>query len=219
MDVYAEQSIGNPSIDKHRKRTKILIVIRYISIAAVIFLFFLFWMLPAQNEGNVWLQFLMNFLLCVFLAVPFVFAFIFIGKYINRTNVEFDYYLNGDLFRIVKVVNRKKRKKFVEIGLSTFESVGRVTCDAYERYASFKGIKNEIAFCEVEDESDIIYIYYVLEGVPHLLHIQPDDLMLMSLRRGIPRITVLDKSINMPVKKPSVTPEKKEDEVKEESKK
>lgn len=212
MDVYAEQSISNEGIDKHRKRTKILTVVRYVCIAAVIFLFFLFWLLPAQSEGNVALQFLMNFLFCLFMAVPFVFAFIFIGRFINRTNVEFDYYLNGDLFRIVKVVNRKKRKKFVEIGLSTFESVGRVTSDAYERYASFKGIKNEIAFCEVEDENEIVYIYYVLEGVPHLLHIQPDEVMLMSIRRGIPRITVLDKSLSMPVKKTTVAPEKKEDE-------
>ena len=210
MDVYAEQSIANEGIDRHKKRTKILTIVRYVCIAAVIFLFFLFWLLPAQKEGNVWLQFLMNFLLCLFLAVPFVFAFIFIGKFINRTNVEFDYYLNGDLFRIVKVVNRKKRKKFVEIGLSTFESVGRVTSDAYERYASFKGVKNEIAFCEVEDENEIVYIYYVLEGIPHLLHIQPDEVMLMSIRRGIPRITVLDKSLSMPIKKATVVKEEEQ---------
>lgn len=212
MDVYAEQSINNEGIDRHKKRTKILTAVRYACIVAVILLFFLFILMPAQKEGNVWLQFLMNFLFCVFLAIPFVFAFILIGKYINKTNLEFDYYLNGDLFRIVKVVNRKKRKKFVEIGLSTFESVGRVTSDAYERYASFKGIKNEIAFCEVEDENEIVYVYYVLEGVPHLLHIQPDEVMLMSIRRGIPRITVLDKSLSMPIKKPALATENKEED-------
>ncbi len=213
MDVYAEQSINNDGIDKHGKRTKILTIVRYVCLAAVVIFFFLFWLLPAQEKGgNIALQFLMNFLFCFFMAVPFVLAFIFIGKFINRTNLEFDYYLNGDLFRVVKVVNRKKRKKFVEIGLSTFQSVGRVTSEAYERYASFKGIKNEIAFCEVEDENEIVYIYYVVEGVPHLLHIQPDEVMLMSIRRGIPRISVLDKSLSMPVKKSPVATEKKEDE-------
>ena len=210
MDVYAEQSISNPGIDKHRKRTKVFVILRYVCIAAVLLLLFLLFVMPIQSEGNIWLQFLYNFLLCLFLAVPFVLLFIFLGKYINRTNVEFDYYLNGDLFRIVQVINRKKRKKLVEVGLSTFQSVGRVTADAYERYASFKGIKNIIAFCEAEDENDIIYIYYVVDGVSYLLHIQPDEVMLMSLRRGIPRMTVLDKSLNTPIKKPVVTESKTE---------
>ena len=220
MDVYAEQSIGNPGIDRHKKRTKIFTVLRYVCLVAVVILFFFLWIMPVQKEGNIWLQFLYNFLLCLFLAVPFVLLFIFLGKYINKTNVEFDYYLNGDLFRIVQVVNRKKRKKLVEIGLSSFESVGRVTSDAYERYASFKGIKNIIAFCEAEDENEIVYIYYVSEGTPYLLHIQPDEVMLMSLRRGIPRMTVLDKSLNMPVKKPVVNnaEAEKETSVKEEKK-
>ena len=213
MDVYAEQSVSNNSITKRRTRTKILTVIRYICIAAAIFLMFfvLFWWMPISSSGNVGLQFLINFLFCLLMALPFGAAFILIGKYINSTNLEFDYYLNGDLFRVVKVINRKKRKKFVEISLSAVESIGRVTSDAYDRYVVDKGIKNEIAFCEVDDESDIIYVFYVIEGVKHLLHIQPDEVMLMSLRRGIPRISVLDKSLSMPIKKTVAEKENEEE--------
>ena len=205
MDVYAEQSVSNNGITRRSTRTKILTVIRYICITIAIFLivFVPLWWMPISMEGNIGLQFLINFLFCVLMGSPLIAAFILIGKYVNSTNLEFDYYLNGDMLRVVKVINRKKRKKFVEISLSAVESVGRVTSEAYDRYAAFNGIKNEIAFCEVEDENDIIYIFYVVEGVQHLLHIQPDEVMLMSLRRGIPRMTVFDKSISAPVKKPT----------------
>jgi hypothetical protein len=201
MEVYAEQSVVNDGIDKHSKRTKTFVIFRYACIAAIAVLFFLFWLTPVGGESEGWTPILLNFVFYLFMMVPFVLIFIMLGRIIKKTNVEYDYYLNGDVFRVVSVINRKKRKKLLETNVSRFESVGRLSADSYDRYAADKQTKKVFAFCDYSDEDSVVYIYYSTDGGRLLLHIQPDGEMLTALRRSVSRITVLDKSLNMTVKK------------------
>ncbi|MDR2202354.1 MAG: hypothetical protein LBP26_06330 [Clostridiales bacterium] len=199
MELYAEQSVNNGDIDKHAKRTRVFYGLRYVCVAAWVIVFFMIWFIPSDAQ-NVALQLLMNFLFGFAIVSPFVVLYIFLGRFITRTNTEFDYYLNGGIFRAVKVVNRKKRKRMVEFNLSAIESIGRVSADAYGRYAAARDVKKHIAFCGEPDEDEIVYVYFVSDGAGQLLHITPDENMLTALRRSVVRITVVDKSLNTPLK-------------------
>lgn len=196
MEVYFEQSVANPNIDKHRKRTQVLTVLRYVCIGVAVVIAMFGWLMPIGNvEGtNPLLAILWVLLLIVLGMAPFILAFFFLGRIIANGNLEFDYVLSGNLFRVVKVVNRKKRKKLLETQVSGFESLGHINSEAYDRYASTKEIKKLFAVGNYDDEDLLYYIYYVSDGNKYLLHFAPNNDMIMALRKSVTRITVLDKS-------------------------
>lgn len=194
MEVYFEQSVDNPNIDKHSKRTRVLMILRYICIAVVVLIFMFGWFMPIGSEDAGPMIILWALLYIVLGMIPFILLFIFLGRFIARSNLEFDYVLNGSIFRIVKVVNRKKRKKLLEAPVTGFESLGNIQSEAYDRYASSKDVKKLYAITDYEHEERVYYIYYVLDGARYLLHFTPNNDMIMALRKCVTRITVLDKS-------------------------
>lgn len=109
MDVYFEQSLINDNIDRHSKRTKTLTVIRYVCIAVIVLIVLLAITLLIDISSVA--SFFVSLLLVLLMMAPFVLTYIFLGRMIANGNLEFDYLLNGSMFRIVKVINRKKRKK------------------------------------------------------------------------------------------------------------
>ena len=195
MDIYFEQSLDNPNIDKHKKRTKTCVVIRYVCMAVVIILAMLglTWFISVKSVGD----FFMSTLFVILMMAPFILTYIFLGRMIANSNLEFDYLINGSMFRIVKVVNRKKRKKLVELNVSSFESLGHISSEAYDRYAGSKDVKKVFALTDYENEDTIYYIYYTLNGTKYLLHIAPNNDMIMALRKSVARITILDKSFKI----------------------
>lgn len=206
MDIYFEQSLGNAGIDRHKKRTKVCGIIRYVCLAAIILwsVIALTWFINISSVG----AFFLSTLFALLILAPFVTTYIFLGRLIANGNLEYDYLLNGSMFRIVKVINRKKRKKLVEIQVSSFESVGHITSEAYDRYAGSREVKKLFAITDYEDEDSIYYIYYTLNGTKYLLHIAPNSEMIMAIRKSVPRITVLDKSFKIRGREPGDTAEK-----------
>lgn len=196
MDLYCEQSVANANIDKHSKRTKTLGILRYVCITIVIILALLIFVMPI-DEKKPGLSFLMGFIMLLLIMIPFIVTYILLGRMLVNSNLEFDYYLNGSTFRIVKVVNRKKRKKMVEVNTSVFESLGHISAEAYERYAGSKDVKKLFAITDYEDEDSVYYIYYSFNGTKYLLHIAPSNDMVMALRKSVARITILDKSFRV----------------------
>ncbi len=195
MEVYFEQSVDNPGIDKHSKRTRVLTILRYVCVAIVLIIFMFGWFMPIGSEEDAGPMVILWALLYIVLGMaPFILLFIFLGRFIARSSLEFDYVLNGSIFRIVKVVNRKKRKKMLEAPVAGFESLGNIQSEAYDRYASSKDIKKLFAITDYENEERIYYIYYVADGARYLLHFTPNNDMIMALRKCVTRITVLDKS-------------------------
>ena len=196
MDIFFEQNVDNPRIEKHKKRTAILSVVRKILLAiGVIIMFFIIMFMVDFSTA---LGAAIGLAIGVFSGAPFILAFIFMGKMLRNSNTEYDYILNGGTLRVVKVVLRNKRKLMCTVRMSAVESMGRVTCDAYDRYAASKNAKKQYALCDYEDESRIVYLSYRDDGENFLLHIEPNDEMLSALRRSLPRIGIIDKSLNMP---------------------
>lgn len=195
MDVYFEQSLINENIDKHSKRTRTLTVIRYVCIAAIVLIVLLAITLLLDISSVA--SFFVSLLLVLLMLSPFVVTHILLGRLIANGNLEFDYLLNGSMFRIVKVINRKKRKKLVELNVSSFESLGHISSEAYDRYAGSRDVKKLFALTDYENEDTVYYIYYTLNGNKYLLHIAPNNEMIMALRKSVGRITVLDKSFKI----------------------
>lgn len=195
MNIYLEQSLTNANIDRHKKRTKVLTIVRYVCIAAIVIIAMLAvtFLLDVSSVAS----FFISLLFVILMMAPFVGTFIFFGKIIANGNLEFDYLLNDSMFRIVKVINRKKRKKLVELNVSSFESVGHISSEAYDRYAGSRDVKKLFALTDYDDEDAVYYIFYTLNGAKYLLHIAPDNDMIMGIRKSLPRMTVADKSFRI----------------------
>ena len=195
MEIFYEQNVGNPKIDKHKKRNTVLSVLRKVLLAiGIILAIIMILTLQITNALSVVLQ----LVFVILLVAPFVVAFFLLGRFLRNANSEYDYILSGGNLRIVQVICRNKRKLYATVPVLSIESVGRLSCDAYERYAAAKTVKKQFALCNYEEEDRLTYIRYRNDGVDYLLHIEPNDEMVSSLRRSLPRIGIMDKSMNTP---------------------
>ena len=196
MEVIFEQNVSNPNIDKHRKRTKFLSVLRYILLAIGILAAFILLML---GQVKSWTDVLIVFVFALLSLAPGVASFILLGMYLNRTNSEYDYSLHGSVLRIVRITRRTKRKLMSTIYLDAVDSIGKINSESYNRFSSSKELKKQYAICDYEDEDKLIYIKYRSEGEDFLLHFEPNDEMIKSLRLSLPRMSIMDKSMTAPI--------------------
>ena len=196
MEIFYEQNVSDPKIDKHRKRTTVLSVLRKVFLALAIILGFI-GVFTLQRSTALGIVFQIVFV--VLIVAPLALAFWLLGRFIRNTNSEYDYILHGNIFRIVKVIRRSRRKLMATIPIDHIESIGKIDSESYERYAATKSVKKQFAVCNYEEEDKIVYIRYRNEGEDFLLHIEPDEEMIVSLRRSLPRISIMDKGMNAPV--------------------
>lgn len=196
MDYYYEQNVDNPNIDKHRTRTKVLSVLRYtVLVLGIIIAYLLFiWGTPLKLSAI-----LFSLFLTALEMAPALLVFFLIGRYLKQTNSEYDYLLNGSNLRIVRVIRRSKRKLYLTIRLDSIESIGKIESETYERYAASKEIKKQYAVCNYDDEDALVYMYYHGEGGNCLLHFEPDEEMVLTIRKSLPRFSIMDKSMSAPV--------------------
>lgn len=205
MEYYCEQNVSNPNIDKHNTRTKVLNVLRKVLLGIGIVLFILYvWIgigeLPVSSGAG---TILINAVFAIMLLAPFVLAYILIGRRLRTTNSEYDYVLNGGKLKIIRVILRNKRKLMATIQMDCIESIGKITSEAYERFYATKNVKKQYAICNYDDEDEVIYVRYRAEGEDYLLHIEPNEEMLTALKRSLPRLSIVDKSLTVinPIKK------------------
>ncbi|MCI8412686.1 MAG: hypothetical protein HFE47_01130 [Clostridia bacterium] len=199
MEIFYEQNVANPNIDKHKKRTVVLSVLRIVLLAIGI-IAGLFLLGFGVQIGKGALTTVIQLGMVVLSVAPFVLTYILLGRFLRNSNTEYDYILNGDVLRIVSVVRRTKRKLSATVRIASVESIGRITGEAYDRYAASKDIKKKFALCNYDNEEKIVYIRYRSEGENFLLHIEPDDEMIASLRKSLPRMGIMDKSMGLAVK-------------------
>lgn len=110
---------------------------------------------------------------------------------LSRLNAEYDYYIAGDVFRVMQVINRKKRKKFTEFSVSAISELGILESENFERYNADKTIKKLNAFCN--EDSLLGYVYFTVDGEKKLLILELDEEFLLALRKALP-MSVLDGS-------------------------
>ena len=123
MEIFYEQNVANPNIDKHKKRTVVLSVLRIVLLAIGI-IAGLFLLGFGVQIGKGALTTVIQLGMVVLSVAPFVLTYILLGRFLRNSNTEYDYILNGDVLRIVSVVRRTKRKLSATVRIASV--VGRV---------------------------------------------------------------------------------------------
>ncbi len=197
MNVYCEQNLSNSNVEKKKKKNTVLKIVRIVLLILIVVSAIFAYINIINAKLKPISGFIINLIFSLLFVVPFILGFIFVGKYIANFNMEYDYILIDGQMRIVKVINRSKRRIFTTINFADVESVGRLDCDAYERYAQSKEIKKQFAICDYENEENIAYIYYNKDGAKFLMHIEPNDELVLAIKRSVPRVSVIDKSFTV----------------------
>ncbi len=192
MEIFFEKNVVNENIDKHKKRNVVFNVIRILSI--VILIIEIYFILSFQgipvDQGA--LAVVLSIFSSVIMILPPIASIVLFSMLLSRLNAEYDYYIAGDVFRVMQVLNRKKRKKFLEASMSAISEIGTLESENFERYNIDKSIKKMNAFCN--DDSLLGYIYFSLDGEKKLLILELDDEFLFALRKALP-MSVLDNSV------------------------
>ncbi|MFR1565004.1 MAG: hypothetical protein ACLSUT_01015 [Christensenellales bacterium] len=192
MEIYYEKNIVNKSIDKHKKRNIVFSSVRILAIIVLvieIFLILSFQEIPVgKGAGAV----VMSFFISLLIISPPILAIIIFSRLIAKLNSEYDYYISGENFRIIHVINRKKRKKFLEIPINAVSAVGLIESENFDRFDIDKSVKKINAFCN--DDAVLGYFYYTIEGDKKLLVLEFDNELLINLKKALP-ISVFDDSV------------------------
>lgn len=194
MDIYYEKNVTNESIDKHKKRNTVLKVFKIASVVWLVLIgVFIFQFFGWSGRSAV-----IIIIELVFLLAPPICSILLFTKLLANLNCEYDYYVTDEKFRIVKVINRVKRKKMLEVPLSAFVSVGSVNSENFERYAADKSVKIVAAYCN--EENYPIYVYLNDETEKKLLILETDEKFLIALRRAL-NSTVIETELKLYISK------------------
>ncbi len=193
MEVYFEKNVTNDNIDRHRTRNVIFQVLRIVFIA--LFIVMLYFNLTYKGftlEAGVAFLILAIFISLLEIALPLVGIIIF-HRLINVLNAEYDYFIVGTTFRVVRVFNRVKRKTFLELPLDSIAMIGLVESESYNRYKADKRVKTINAYCN--DNSALGYFYVTRDGDKKLLLLELDKNFIINLKKCL-NSTIFDKSVN-----------------------
>ena len=191
MEQFAEHSVPNSNYDTKAKKLAILRMVKLVFLGLFVMALMVVAFASLISEP---LAALITFLIGIFTISPLLITALLIRRYIANATMEFDYFVIDGKFRIVKVIGRKKRKMFSEVSFSSFQSVGKLSSEAYDRYAGSKDVKKQIAVCNVDDEEKIYYGYYIKDGGKFLLHFEPSIEFMIAFKRSLPRMSIMDKS-------------------------
>ena len=185
MEVCYEKNIVNKSIDKHKKRNTVFNVIRIVSIVLLVLevYFFITWQ-PIPFDKGALAVVLSIFASLVLISFPVCVLLVF-TRLLKRLNAEYDYYILGDIFRIVRVENRKKRKKVLETPLTSISSIGLVESETYDKFD---------AFCN----DDALLGYFMLSdgGEKKLVTLELDNEFISNLKKAV-SLSTFDNSIKL----------------------
>ena len=194
MEVFFEKNIINESIDRHKKRNTIFNVIRIISIVLLVveIWFLITWQPIPVDEGALAVVLCILYSL-VIISFPICILLVF-TRLLKKMNAEYDYYIMGDIFRIVRVENRKKRKKILEVPLSAISSIGLVESATYDKFDADKTIKRLHAFCN--DNALLGYFMLSQDGEKKIVILELDDEFITNLKRAF-SLSLFDDSIKL----------------------
>lgn len=189
MEAFYEQNLINNAINEHSRRTRIWVIVSKILWGLGIAILIVFAVFAIAVKNFIYLLIGAGF------CVPFILPAFLLGVYIKKTNCEYDYILAGDTLRIVCVMRRLKRKLVETIPLSSVVTVGSILSESYEKNLASKDIKKKYAICDYEAVDKIAYILYRSNGEKIMTHIEPDEGLIAALRKCLPRVGVVDKSL------------------------
>ena len=159
-DQFHEE-IVSPKNPKTVKTIKVLLTI--VMAACVASVAIMMWRIVTPDGIN-WI----NIVNCVILLALAILCLYGRGQQL----VEYEYaFTNGEV-DIAKIVGSTKRKPLVSFKMQDVREMGRVNTGNFEDYDTDPDVKRTIAVLN-KSSSGIIYVYFVKEGVPELVIMDP----------------------------------------------
>lgn len=189
MEVFFEKNVVNNSIDKHTKRTAILKACRVASIVLIVVaIYFVLSFMTVPIESGALAVVFMVLLSLFIIALPIVGTIVF-SKILNKLNLEYDYIISGSVLKIVKVLNRTKRKKILQLPLDAIVTVGIYGSNSYSRHITNRKTKQIDATCNKDSFS--AYFFVNRDGDHQIIRLEMDDNFAFTLRKAL-NFTVFD---------------------------
>ena len=177
MEVFLEKNITNDQIEKHKTRNTVFNVLRILALVWIVVGALIFMnVMPASASP---LTIIFDILL---IFIPPIFLFLLMTKLLADLNPEFDYHIEGTGIRIVKILNRKRRKIVIKTNFTSLVSIGAVDSDDFER-AQAGAQKTIKAYCN--EEAQLIYLLFNDDSEKILIVLEADFDLIVALKRSI----------------------------------
>ena len=190
---YFEFNAANPR--NKGNAGKAFIVLRRASvyamfIAAALILILIPW--NAQDGDSQGTVVLNNIQIILLVEMPLLGCY-FLFRQLARRYFEYDYFIYGDVMRIVRISNKLARKPLIDVNLCDIESVGIYKSESYS-LAETSANKTESYACNATSPF-YMYIAATCEGKRKVLILEYDYLFTTALRRAMKRESAFDRDL------------------------
>lgn len=190
---YFEFNAANPR--NKGNAGKAFIVLRRASvyamfIAAALILILIPW--NAQDGVSQGTVVFYNILIILLVEMPLLGCY-FLFRQLAKRYFEYDYFIYGDVMRIVRISNNLARKPLIDVNLCDIESVGIYKSDSYS-LAETSADKTESYACNATSPF-YMYIAATCEGKRKVLILEYDYLFTTALRRAMKRESAFDRDL------------------------
>jgi len=181
LEYFVEHSVKNESADAH------LDTVNKLDTARKVFKAIIVASVVAVVLGLVLFDYLVLLILPIgiVVSVPSTVAMVLVSKKLAIYTDSFDYFIHGDIFRIVRV--SKRRKPILQVDLVNIQAIGKIDDQKFLdlRQKSDKIVK---AYCNKSKTQDLQYMSFRDDGKDILVLWEPSQEMLMTLKRSLPRL-------------------------------
>ena len=195
---YFEFNAANPR--NRGNAGKVFIILRRASVYAMFIAAALLFHLPwgARDGVSQGMVIFYNILIILMVEMPLLGCY-FLFRQLARRYFEYDYFIYGDVMRIVRIQNNLVRKPLIDVNLCDIESVGIYKSDSYS-LAETSADKTESYACNATSPF-YMYIAATCEGKRKMLILEYDYLFTTALRRAMKRESAFDKDLLLLLRK------------------
>lgn len=189
---YYEYNVNNPR--NSASGGKIYITLKKTALVMIMLTITLFLILMPWKTENVptSLTVLYNILIICIVELPLLGGYFIFNKLAKRY-FEYDYFILGDVLKIVRIQNKISRKSVLEIDLSNIENIGVYNGESYK--VAVESVSKEISFACNENSDFYLYVVALNEGKRELYVLEYDFGFVTALRKALKRETVFDKDL------------------------
>lgn len=194
MEVYFEKNVISESVENKNKTITVFKALKYVCLALLIVALYYNLFIKDLSRGSKGLPYVLFliFTSVLELSLPIV-GFLVFNKLFARASAEYDYFIFGSTFRIIRITNRNKRKRILEMPVDSIGAIGVMGSDSYNRYKSDNKIKILNAYCN--DANPIAYFYVSQNGERKLINVEIDAEFIVALKKSLNH-GVISKEIN-----------------------
>jgi len=185
VQYFVEQSISNSSLETDFAKVQKLLLAKKICKTVLVFCIVGFSVLLYLDPALA----IFAALLGAVVWIPTCTCFVFLSRAAHRLTVCYDYFIRAEEFLIVKVL--KRRKVILQVPLKKIVCIGMVGDTGYHNQKPHS--KCLVAYCEQSKDkqtqaSNLAYVVVDDEGQKKLLLWQPNQEILMTIKRSLPHL-------------------------------